>query len=207
METKHINKINLRDLKALYGLTRVGYFTKEQMKDNLKITNNRTESMLKDKLIEEKIYKYKNQEHIAYKLTDRGFKFLRTNIKGELKESLNLSDKRLYISSSPQHDVYLAEKYLQLDWREQQTWKSEGEMRDQFKEHLESLKEQGEIAKYNQLQEMLYLKSISMPDGSYTSIAGDVEVIEIVGKYTQEMIQAKVNYCTEIGCNSTFYKL
>ena len=202
--TKYIEKFMLKDLKALYGLSRVGYFSHQQLKENIKLTEHRIKNMVKDKLVEKRQWKGSktpnSTEHIVYRLTDKGYSFLKQSVRGEYVNSLNLGETGRYHSSSPSHDVALADKYLNLNWKEQQSWRTENESREIFNQHLESIREQGKFELYNKLQEQYKDRDISMPDGVYISDSGESIAIEIEGdKYSQKMIQSKINLCKELG--------
>lgn len=203
---KKIKSFNFKDLKLLYGLSKVGHFSPQQIK-SLGISDRRIENMIKDKYMEKKVDIHNNKEFIAYKITKDGYKFLRDNVRGEYRESLNLGEKGRYISSSPVHDVALAEKYLELSWEEQQTWRTESQTRDEFQEHLDKLLEDRQYELYNELYEQFNNEEITMPDGVYTSSSGEDIAIEIEGaKYTEKMIQSKVICSETLGYTYKGYK-
>lgn len=206
MKTKYIERFTLKDLQVLYGLSRVGHFSPDQIKE-LGITDRRTKNMVKDKLMEVKTYRHKSQEYEAYKLTERGYKFLLENIRGELRDKLDLGETDRYSSSSIRHDLALADKYLKLSWEEQQTWRTESMSRDQFNEYLDKLQEDKQWELYYKLQDQYRDREITMPDGVYTSSSGEVVAVEVIGsKYTGAMIESKVNYCDTMGIEFNGYR-
>lgn len=179
-QSHYITNINNRDIKAFNALSRCGHVQRENLLTC--ISKSRIENYQKEGLITKDVHvSNKNETTTAYKLTDKG-----------LDLAIKHTDvDRPYQAQSVVHDCQIADKYFSLTKEEQETWKTETQLRDEFNEKLEQLREQ-DYSRYQELQEQYQSREISMPDGSYTSEMG-VEVFyeSVTNNYGQAELEAK----------------
>lgn len=124
----------------------------------------------------------------AWKLTEQGKDFY------DLKEQ---KEHYHYHSTSPTHDVALADKYFSLTDKEQQTWKTETEMRFEFKQQMNDLRKGGVHQQADRYERLFAERKISTTDAVYTT-EDNVEIaFEIItSSYGREELVAKVAFST-----------
>ena len=207
MKTKYIKSFNLKDLKLLFGLSRTGVFSYENIK-SLDVSDRRIENMIRDNLIEKREHIENRNNYYIYKLTDQGYNFLKNNIRGELRDVLEDNLKERYGSRSVKHDLALTDKYLKLSFEEQLTWKTETQLRNQLNEHMERLREEGNFNLYNSIYEKIENRDISPVDGSYTSSTGQVIAVEVITKsYGEKEINAKCEFAQALNMEIEGYSI
>ena len=194
---QYICKVTSKDADMLKAFARVGYLNADMIKRQLCIADRRVINFAKDKFIEKCSYFEKDtkiSENI-YRLTDKGQKFIERE----------LGIKWFYRSSSAAHDLALASKYLSLSDKERDTWKTEAEIRDIFKETLDSMIDN---ERFEEIEKMLAEHQISPTDAYYISNQGESMGVEIVtSSYGNSEIQAKSEFCSHMNLQAEFIKV
>jgi len=190
-KSQYINKLTSKDQAFLKSLRCVGYLNQNHIKNHVGLTDKRVQNFERDGYVERCAYlnrQTKEMEHV-WRLTDKGKELASTQ--------MNLSN--FYRSSSARHDLALADKYFSLPEADREHWLTEGDLRDMLKERIEKLQEQGELARADQLREMLQDRTISVPDGA--CVKGEqIFAYEIVtNSYGEAELQAKQEYVQEMG--------
>lgn len=191
-KSHYIKNINNRDITALRALGNCGYVQRENLLNC--ITNSRINNYCKEGLIIKEVYvSNKNETTTAYKLTNKGLDLV-------IKHT---DVDRPYRSQSIVHDCQIADKYFSLTKEEQETWKTETQLKDEFNEKLEELREQN-YAQYLDLQERYENREISIPDCSYTSETG-IEIFyeSVTNNYGQAELEAKERAIEVLRLDST----
>ena len=145
------------------------------------ISENRVKSYMKAKLIE----KIPTQQGTVYRLTEKGYR--------EFDKSI-IHDHYRYHSNSVEHDIALADKYIQTMRDEPYCrWRNEEDLKHDRKEQIEDLREQGRY------EDALRLACSSVPDCVITTTSGVSYGFDIVtDNYTAADIQEKIDYCEEM---------
>ena len=182
----------------LKTLANVGYLTKRMLIDNLNIADRRITNFQRDNYIEKCSVVNKKSKTVtyAYRLTEKGHKYAR--------EQLNIN--YFYRSSSAAHDITLAKTYFALNAEEQGTWKTENQLRDQFLESLEKMRDR-DSEHYEQLYAKWEEREISTVDALYTTEEGAEIGLEIVtDSYGNAEIEAKEEFCSVMDLEPNFEK-
>ena len=137
------------------------------------------------------------QRQEVYRISKQGEKFI--------ERQIPQIPNRYYSSTGQEHDLKLMDKILTLSREERQTMRCESEIRDEFKERLQTYLEQGDTERYNQLYEAMFIThSISMPDLGY----GVEEYYEVItSSYGEAEIAAKAEAVEIIGGNLTMERI
>lgn len=181
---QYINNITSKDSNMLKAIARTGYLSHGMLRENLGIAERRIINFCRDAYIEKATFcnpKINNTEDV-YRLTSKGQDFVRRELNMEY----------IYRSSSPGHDLSLSAKYLSLEQAEQDTWQTEGQLRDQFLEMLEDMRDE---ERYQDLVDKYDAHQISAIDASYVSSSGLSIGIEVTtDSYGRAEIQAKEEF-------------
>ena len=173
-----INKITQffeRDRAALTAMGNCGYVTRDQLKE-CGITDGRIKNYLHDG------YTKAGDKSLGYKLTDKGKELL----------SKNYGKDVTYNAQSEKHDLGIAEKYFSLNQDQRDTWKNESELREEFSDKLQELRDHGEEELADLYEEMYQSHEISMCDGSYQDENGVETYYEIItNNYGEAEMMAK----------------
>ncbi|NMM64228.1 hypothetical protein HBE96_16505 [Clostridium sp. P21] len=183
MSRSYIAKFYNRDRLALTSLSKCGHCTNEQLKNY--VADTRIKHYVYDGYVKKEVFNKNNGERlIGYKLTNEGRKLLENE----------WGVKSHYIAQSIRHDIGIANKYFSLSQEQKETWKTETELRHEFIERLEEIKNE-DYSRYEELYNMLEERQISIPDASY-EIENEIEVCYevITNSYGQDEILAKENY-------------
>lgn len=122
---------------------------------------------------------------VAYRLTAEGRKLV--------EREFNIKP---YSAQSARHDLKIADKYCTLTQKEQDSVKTETEIRYRMVEEIEKLKEQ-DLKEADRWAEMWENKQLSAPDMVYTTENGVEIAYEVItNNYGVEEIQAKENTIT-----------
>lgn len=184
--TPYITQFFNRDKIAFNALSKVGHATTSQLK-SCGLADSRIKNYVRDGLVQ----KVAHNGGEAYKLTRAG-RELATN---------NWGIKDHYHAQSVNHDLGLANKYFSLTDEQRDTWKTETELRDQFQEELDKMRDQGEEEKAQMYEDMLNQGLISMPDCTYSNEQGvEISYEVITNNYGEEELQAKEAYVQIVGC-------
>ena len=182
-------KILRRDKQALKSLYICGHVRQENL---LKYaTKSRIETYEKEGLIEK--VTSKNGKIVAYKFTKEGRGFVNDY----------LGWQHAYVAKSLRHDLILEKKFFQLSEAQQESAKSEGEVREELKEKSFFVNEDRQktetLLKYIEEQ-------TSLVDFMYETVNEDTGEIESVGfeavtpNYSSDDRQMKHNFCHQYGC-------
>ncbi len=154
------------------------------MKEHCKIVDSRIKNYVRDGYVEKILYKNGKAIKEAYTLTRKG---------RELAErQWNIRDHYHAQTKSPYHDLALSDKYFSLSEQVRDTWRTESQVREQFLEKLQELRDQGDEQRANMYYDMLQSNVISMPDAVYTNEKGVEVAYEcITGSYGRSEMLAK----------------
>ena len=195
MAKKRITTIYPRDKNALSALARCGYVSREQLGAFLR--EKRVQSYCKDGLVEKSIFSRpgaKAQDIEVYRLTKAGRELCR--------KELSLST---YCAQNPAHDLALADRYFSLSQTERETWRTEGQSREDVYSEIRQLREQGEEERAGELWAKLQEGQLSMPDAVYTREDGVSVAFEVTtGNYGNEEITAKEEAAEALGAEIEF---
>lgn len=188
------------DQKALSAMSKTGHLRMEHFKQ-CGVSDKRIRNYEKEGLIERVQMRNSQTKLIenAWKLTEKGKDFY------DLKEG---REHYHYHSTSATHDVGLSDKYFSLTEKEQETWKTETEIRYEFKEKIEDLRAQGQHQQADRYAELFEERKISTPDAVYTT-EDNVEIAfeVITSSYGQVEIAAKVTFATIMQLNYQSLKI
>ncbi|MCB2289755.1 hypothetical protein LGK97_08250 [Clostridium sp. CS001] len=189
---EYITELSKKDAR----LAQCFYYSKTiKQEDVLRIiAKNRLGNYIKQGLVQKCSYKERNFDKVskddAYRLTDIGYSFFKKNYPD------TFADSKKYGGTSAVHDLALAKEITKLTDAELRSVQSELDCRDRLKEYIEKLRET-DISKSEELRQQLQEHTISPPDCVYIRESdGQAVCIEIVTQYyTQEMIEAKQEFC------------
>lgn len=185
---KYVQQIRKKDEKMLKAFRACHYLSRDMLKEKLGMSDHRVGNFEKDGYIEKIAFFDAKQNQVidVFRLTADGRNFI--------EKSLNLTD--CYKSNSISHDFQLAGKYMNCSEAERETWKTETELRNNYKEMIDNLLE-NDRKEYDRLQEYLQQNEISSIDGSYISDETGMEISTevITDSYGREEIEAKVTFC------------
>ena len=179
----YIKNFYPRDQKALIAISRCGHCSKEQL--NLFIKDKRISSYEKDKLITKEVFtNFNGETFIGYKLTSCGRKFVekKYGFKGHQK------------AQSIAHDLRIANKYFSLTEKERDTWTTESELRERYKDILEQIRQE-DPGRYDELKQLEEEHKISAVDCSYITRQNVEIAFEVVTKnYGRQELEAKERF-------------
>ena len=136
----------------------------------------------------------RTQDVEVYRLTKAGRELCR--------RELSLST---YCAQNPAHDLALADRYFSLSQTERETWRTEGQSREDVYSEIRQLREQGEEERAGELWAKLQEGQLSMPDAVYTREDGVSVAFEVTtGNYGNEEITAKEEAAEALGAEIEF---
>ena len=195
-KSHYVQSINHKDIDFLNSLRCSGICTKSQATQF--ISANRLKNFVLDRTLEKCSFITKDgQRQEVYRISKQGEKFI--------ERQIPQIPNRYYSSTGQEHDLKLMDKILTLSREERQTMRCESEIRDEFKERLQTYLEQGDTERYNQLYEAMFIThSISMPELGY----GVEEYYEVItSSYGEAEIAAKAEAVEIIGGNLTMERI
>ncbi|NCC54868.1 MAG: hypothetical protein EOM11_05220 [Erysipelotrichia bacterium] len=176
---KCIKRLNQRDMSFLKMMGKVGHIPKQN--EEMFITNNRVST-------------FQNMGWIN-KVQCDGKEYYATTSEGReaIEEIVNITP---YYSTSPKHDEGLYNHYMEMSEKERGSWKTEKQLRNDYYELIERLREEDELYA-QQLEKQFEERQISTPDFGYydDEIEQFIAVEIITNHYTQEIIEAKERFC------------
>lgn len=185
---KYVHNLYNYDHDAFSAFRICGYVTAEQLKKNCDISPTRLKHYKLDGLISKESYMVKGQSKnsIAYRITPLG------EAVAQKKFGLN----NFYHAKNPNHDLEIANRYFSLSQSEQQSARSETEVRKDIEARIEEMKEH-DREQSETYEKMLVEGLISTPDMVYTMAETNIEIAyEVVtSNYTTADIQAKAVAC------------
>lgn len=183
----------------LKAFSRVGYLDSKMIKENLQIADRRIKNFERDGYIEKVSYLNKETKNaeFSFRLTEKG-KNLCSN---------QLSMESFYRSSSPAHDLGLAQTYFSVKEELRENWITENQFRDMFQQYMDKL-EAHDYSRWQELNNLWEEKLISPPDGGYVTNTGIVIAIEVVtSSYGKEEIQAKETFTETLKIEYNQYRI
>ena len=195
-KSHYVQSINHKDIDFLNSLRCSGICTKSQATQF--ISAKRLKNFVLDRTLEKCSFITKDgQRQEVYRIGKQGEKFI--------ERQIPQIPNRYYSSTGQEHDLKLMDKILTLSREERQTMRCESEIRDEFKERLQTYLEQGDTERYNQLYEAMFIThSISMPDLGY----GVEEYYEVItSSYGEAEIASKAEAVEIIGGNLTMERI
>lgn len=187
MAKQYIKTFMATDFKVFDAWSKVGFLTKDHIKD-CGVADRRLNNYQRQGLVEKVQYRnpHNKQLEYCYKLTSAGKDFYTLRHEQE---------HHYYQAQSPQHDLAMADKYFSLSDHERSTWRTETEVRNEFKQHIESLRDQGNFERAKQLEDMYAAKQISVVDAVYETEQGVQVAYEVVtNSYGHQELQAKQEF-------------
>lgn len=175
-----------RDKQVLTTLARVGYLDHNQMLTFLR--EKRISGYLKDGLVQRECDSKpgkKSSDRACYKLTKTGHEICRQKLGMEYT----------YHAQSPTHDLCIAELYLNLSSKEQDTWQTETEVRARLEQQIQASHDLD-------AEDALRSGKLSTPDAVYQSQDGTEVAFEVVtSNYSMADIQAKKDAAELMNCS------
>ena len=187
-KSHYIQTPNHRDADFLNALRCSGLCTKAQALRF--ISGNRLKNFTLDRTLEKcSFLDGRGQRQEAYRISEQGKEWIRQNIP-------ELSDRRFYRSNGTEHDLKLMDKICLLSREQRASMRCESEIRDEFRERLQTFLENREYERYEQLYNAMHAHTVSMPDLAY----GAEQYYEVItSNYGETEIQAKVEAVATIG--------
>ena len=186
----YIQSINHRDVDFLNSMRCGGVCTKQQALRF--ISGNRLKNYVLDKTIDKCFFLDKNgQRQEVYRVSDKGKDWIRTHID-------SLADRKFYCSNGVEHDLKLMDKIISLTREQRATMRCESEIRDDFRERLQTLLDSRDYERYEQLYNSLQEHSVSMPDLCYGEDA-DTFYEVITSNYGEVEVNSKIVAVAAIG--------
>ena len=160
--------------------------------NRIDISDTRLKNMVKDHLIKEVSYvnpKHREVESCkSYCITKKGKQFI----------NKKYGRNRTQSPAAIKHNCKVAETICSLQKREIDTIKPEWEIRDQMKEAIEHLRDQGELERYDEYMEMLREQQLSAIDFTYINMQGVESGIEVTTNSYSDSDMAGKEICSEI---------
>lgn len=186
------NTLNQDDKKMWNALRVCGHMTRRQLEEF--VTRTRVEHYLKDGLLTKDIEIKDGVRIIGYTPTPHGIRFA--------KSHLHLDE--FYSSKSVHHDIKLADFYMSKSQDVRDTFKSETQLRNEFRSMMTELAESDPVKHY-EYKEMWAKGEISTPDMAYTEVRYEQEE-EIVEEICYESVTKNYSQ-TEIEAKRTFSRI
>ncbi|MCC0566253.1 hypothetical protein HN020_03210 [Brevibacillus borstelensis] len=177
----YITQFFNRDRLAFTAMFKVGHVTREHLYQ-CGLADSRIKNLLRDGHIEKIAYKHLGKTEECYKLTKSG--------RGTATRLWGL--EQAYKAQSPAHDLSLANKYFSLSEEIRNSWKTEAQVRDEFIERINAMRDEGKEVEAKLYEDMLNKRMISMPDCVYVDEKGNEIAYEVVtDSYGMEEMRAK----------------
>ena len=185
---QHIKTYMATDAQALAAISKVGHVTSDHLND-CGMSDKRIRNFVKQGYFEKVPYRNASgQIDHCYKLTEAGHDFY------DLRDGREHS---YYQSSSPTHDIAVANKYFSLTDQERSTWMTESDIRKEFFAYIENLREQKKYERADELEQSYKDRQISAVDAVYENEQGIRIGYEVVtGSYGQAELRAKSEFVT-----------
>lgn len=191
----YIRKLTTKDEKMLRAFRNCGRLSEAHLKKSLGMAAKRILNFQRDGYLDKATYlNLSNRKtELVYELTEKGKVFV--------ESQLRLS--HFYKSRSTQHDLSVADKYLSITPEEQESWKTESELRQASLSHIINVGSESLQRKID-LEE----KRISITDGAYTNKNGIVIAVEVVtSHYKPAEIEAKMAFSNMMGYDLEIIKI
>lgn len=187
---QYIPQFFKRDKDGMTALSRTGICRTETLKEQCNLSDGRINNWVRDGYAE-KIH-YKDTDKETKVVTMKEAVVLTKGGKRLIEKQWNVHNHYKAQTQSPYHDLELSDKYFSLTEEERNSWQTETEIRHQFLEKIESLRDQGEDEKARLYEKMMSEGRISMPDGVYTNTNGIEMAFEVItGSYGPTEMLAK----------------
>lgn len=183
---QYIKTYMTTDATALSAISKVGHITSEQLNE-CGMSDKRIRNFVKQGYLEKVSYRNQSKQlDHCYKLTEAGRDFY---------DHRDGREHSYYQSVSPQHDITIADKYFSLGEHERSTWMTESEIRSEFLAHIEDLRNQGDVARADQLEDAYKSRDISAVDAVYETEEGIRIGYEVAtNSYGHAELQAKAEF-------------
>lgn len=196
-KTHYIRLINQRDIQAMQAMRCCGYMNRTQLKHFL--TDSRIKAFCHEGVIERCLYQKGKEQIECYRFSRGGFQWCEKHME-------EMNSRSLYRSASPLHDIAIANKYLSLSLDQRETWRTEQELRGQFEQMLDKLREE-DFSRWVQLKDMWEQNQISVPDGAYQDGEHTVLYECITNNYSEADLQAKEEYSLAVNLEIQYQKI
>lgn len=186
---QYVKTFTSKDKDMLRAFRNCGRLSDSHLKNDLSMSDRRVVNFQRDGYVEKaRLLNRKTKEMDAvYQLTEKG--------RSAVESYLNLT--HCYRSVGGRHDLAVADKYFSLTKVEQNSWQTEGELRELFHAKYGT---QGDYAVEN--------KEVSTTDAAYVAENGRSISFEVVTKnYGQVEIQAKENFAEALGMQLEISKI
>lgn len=185
-----LNKVYLRDMKALGALARCGHASHEQLKEYVK--DKRLTTYQRAGLVARVPYNRpgSGEGRTCYRLTTAGREFCRQE----------LHFTAMYQPQSVAHDMGIADRYFSLSLQERDSWQTETQVRNMYAQHMDNLRDQGQEELAQSLLDRLQAGEVSPPDAIYTTEGGEQIVLEVTtNNYGEAEISEKIEFTAALG--------
>lgn len=166
---------------------------------NTFITNSRIKAFCHEKVFDRCVLQRGQKTVVCYRFSENGKKWCDKHID-------QMNSRTYYRSASPLHDMTIADKYLSLTSDQQETWQTENDLRNQFQQMLDGLRNQ-DIARWSELQEKWEQKRISVPDGAYQDGERTVLYECVTDNYGEVELQAKEEFSLAANLEIQYQKI
>lgn len=187
-----VKVLRAADKDMLRALARAGTCTQSHFSafgNGKGLSGNRMLAHIKAGFVDKDIYYNKQTQRYedCYTLTRKGVNLV--------KEQLGI--ERIYTSNSRVHDLALMDKYISLNQEEQETWRTESQIREEAYNRF-NWSQKAELEKHH----------LSPPDAVYRATDGRVIAFEVVtNNYGAAEIKAKEEFATAMDLQLQIHKI
>jgi len=197
MSKTYIKATMETDLKAYHAFACCCHLTRENLNE-LGVSNRRIQGHLNDEHWKTKNVWDNSSKSVKefFIPTKNGAKFM--------GEKIDMKFNDFYKSQSPNHDIALYKVYSECEHKKE--WITENQWRDRMEYEIERLRDSNND-RATELEDSLRNHSLSSPDGGYMK-DGQAYAIEILTcSYSNNQIEAKIDFCEVIGAEQEFYRI
>lgn len=186
---QYVKTFTSKDKDMLRAFRNCGRLSDSHLKNDLSMADRRILNFQRDGYVEKVRLLNHNTKSmdLVYQLTEKG--------RAAVENHLNLT--HCYRSVGGRHDLAVADKYFSLTESEQNSWQTEGQLRELFHEKYGT---QGDYS--------VESKEVSTTDAAYVTEDGRSISFEVVTRnYNQVEIQAKENFAIALGMQLEISKI
>lgn len=183
-KSSYINTLTTKDRRMLTAFRNVGYIKQSDLKEELEQSDNRIRNFCRNDYLEKCSYLnvHTHETFHVYRLTPAGKKYC--------EKQLGMTN--FYRSSSAEHDLSVSEHYFELSAKEQDSWLTETDLRQELLRRNPD--------RFEELQTEIQNHEISSLDGGYINDESCEFVgVEVITRgYDSADIEAKVKFAREL---------
>ena len=192
----HIKRMMSHDIAAFEAMAKCGHISQAHFAQ-VGVGKSRIGKYMKEGLVKRVSWQNRGKSGVCYKLTDAGKDFFKART----------TFRDFYNAQSGTHDLAIADKYFSLSSEERESFLTEKQARDMFRDHLHSLRSQDRSQEADYLAGLLKSGQISAPDALYRSGDRLIAFEVVTNSYGRAEIAAKVAFVETIGADTEFVRV